>query len=149
MSVNWLIKSFDSLTPYELYAILRLRNEIFVVEQNCVFQDADNKDQESFHLMGWDKEELHAYTRIVPATKEQDIVSIGRVLVAVPARGKGLGKLLMEESILEIRRLYGQVPILIGAQCHLTSFYNGLGFQIEGKPYLEDGIDHIKMILPN
>ncbi|MBS1935420.1 MAG: GNAT family N-acetyltransferase, partial [Bacteroidetes bacterium] len=97
--MTWTCKKFDELTPYELYAILQLRNDIFVVEQNCIFQDADNKDQYCFHLMGWEEKKLVAYTRIVPAGISYAESSIGRVVVSRQARKNGTGKLLMQKSI--------------------------------------------------
>ncbi|HRX92974.1 MAG TPA: GNAT family N-acetyltransferase, partial [Chitinophagaceae bacterium] len=105
MNIEWVIKKFELLTPDELYAILQLRNEVFVVEQNCVFQDADNKDQFSTHLMGWQDNTLIAYTRLVPPGKAYPEPSIGRVVTAKSVRNKGAGKLLMERSISEIENV--------------------------------------------
>ena len=97
--MTWTLKTFDSLTPYELYAILRLRTEVFVVEQTCVFQDMDNKDQLCYHLMGWKDDLLIAYTRLVPPDIFYKEPSIGRVVTSPAARGNGIGKLLMKKSI--------------------------------------------------
>ncbi len=146
--MHWQLKTFDSLTVIELYAILRLRSEVFVVEQNCVFLDMDNKDQVSWHLMCWDQDQLLAYTRLVPAGVSYEYPSIGRVVTSPRARGTGLGKLLMEESIEETIRIYGKTPIRIGAQFHLKSFYESLGFIQSSNIYDEDGIDHIEMTRP-
>lgn len=145
--MNWVIKKFDELTPQELYAILQLRNEVFVVEQNCVFQDADNKDQRSYHLMGWQNEKLAAYTRLVPPGVAYDKPSIGRVVTSPSVRGSGAGKELMKISIEKTKQLFGDIPILIGAQLYLKKFYESLGFQQSSEIYLEDGIEHIEMIL--
>ena len=144
--INWSLKKFDDLGVQELYAILRLRSEVFVVEQNCVFQDMDNKDQSSYHLMGWENNVLVAYTRIVPPGVAYEFCSIGRVITSRAARGGGVGKLLMEKSIQEANHLFGKVPIKIGAQLYLKEFYTLFGFKQSSDTYDEDGIDHIEMI---
>jgi ElaA protein len=146
MNIQWKLKSFDELTPHELYAILQLRNEVFVVEQACVFQDADDKDQASFHLTGYNQNKLVAYTRLVPAGIAYDEPSIGRVITSPSVRGTGAGKELMRVSIDKTYELFGIHPIKIGAQLYLKKFYEGFGFQQVGDPYLEDGIPHIYML---
>jgi len=146
--ITWTLKKFETLTPYELYAILRLRTEVFVVEQNCVFQDMDNKDQPAYHLMGWKNEILIAYTRLIPSNLSYKEPSIGRVVTSASARGGGIGRKLMEKSIEEMIRLYGKTPIKLGAQLYLKKFYESLGFIQSGDIYKEDGIDHIEMIRP-
>jgi ElaA protein len=145
--ITWMCKPFNELSLNELYAILQLRNEVFVVEQNCVFQDADNKDQPSFHLMGWDQPALMAYTRLVPPGVSYEEPSIGRVVTSITARGSGIGRRLMQESISECRKLFGSRVIRIGAQLYLKEFYASLGFIPTGGIYPEDGIDHIQMLL--
>jgi ElaA protein len=144
--MNWTLKRFSELTPAEMYAILRLRSEVFVVEQTCVFQDMDNKDQPSYHLMGWKDDLLAAYTRLVPAGVAYDIPSIGRVVTSPAARGNGLGRVLMEKSIAETNRLFGNLPVKIGAQVYLRQFYSSLGFEQTSDIYMEDGIEHIEMV---
>ena len=139
-------KPFASLTPHELYAIIRLRNEVFVVEQNCVFQDADNKDQHCHHLMIWDNENLVAYARLVPQGLAYEEISIGRIISAPLYRGTGAGKLLVTRAIEGCRELFGNAPIRIGAQLYLTKFYASFGFEETGEVYLEDGIRHVEMI---
>ena len=99
MQIQWLLKRFEQLSPYQVYAILQLRNEVFVVEQACVFQDADDKDQHSYHLMGFDDNKLVAYTRIVPPGVIYKQASIGRVVTSPSVRNKGAGKALMQQSI--------------------------------------------------
>lgn len=146
MQVQWLLKKFEELTPYQLYAILQLRNEVFVVEQNCVFQDADEKDQQSMHFMGFLNNKLVAYTRLVPPGVAYEEVSIGRVVTSPSVRRSGIGKELMQRSINTIYRLFGEVPIKIGAQLYLKKFYESLGFKQVSEVYLEDGIEHIYMI---
>jgi ElaA protein len=148
MTIDWQLKSFADLSTKELYALLRLRSEVFVVEQNCVFLDMDNKDQYSMHLLGWQNNNLAACARIVPAGVSYAEASVGRVVTAAFARGIGLGKELMQVAVDELYKLYGQVPVRIGAQQHLQKFYASLGFEVAGMPYDEDGIMHIEMLKP-
>lgn len=145
--INWNCKKFENLTPHELYAILRLRSEVFVVEQNCVFLDADNVDFQSYHLMGWVDGILGAYTRLIPPGITYNEQSIGRVVTAMAVRKSGIGRQLMLQSILECRKLFGNHTIKIGAQLYLKQFYSSLGFIPIGGIYLEDGIEHIHMLL--
>jgi len=145
--INWTCKSFQELSLDELYAILRLRSEVFVVEQNCVFLDMDNKDQASHHLMGWDGNTLAGYTRLLPPGLAYAEPCIGRVVTAITARGSGIGRMLMKQSIKECKSLFGNRPVRIGAQLYLKAFYASLGFIPTGGIYPEDGIDHIQMLL--
>lgn len=146
--MKFTIKTFESLTPVELYAVLQLRAEVFVVEQNCVYQDLDNKDQEAFHVLGRDEnDDIQAYTRIIPpGISFVNFVSIGRVVNSKILRGKGTGKKLMEFSIKSCKLLFPGIPIKISAQTYLLKFYNDLGFKEVGEGYFEDGIPHIGMI---
>jgi ElaA protein len=146
MQIQWLLKKFEELSPYQLYAILQLRNEVFVVEQNCVFQDADDKDQNSYHLMGFTNNKLIAYTRLVPPGEIYDYPSIGRVVTSSSVRRSGAGKELMQQSIDAVYKLFGVRPIKIGAQLYLKKFYESFGFEHAGEVYLEDGIEHIYMV---
>ena len=146
MDITWTLKKFDNLSPHELYAILQLRNEVFAVEQNCVYPDMDNKDQYSYHFMGWKNEKLIAYTRIIPPGIIYPEPSIGRVVTSPSVRRTGIGRDLMERSIEQTYNLYGKTPIRIGAQLYLLQFYNDLGFRQTGDVYLEDGIEHIEML---
>jgi len=152
METNWILKKFDELSTRELYAILRLRSEVFVVEQNCPYLDTDELDFESWHLMGWSNQEnesqpsLLAYTRILPPGLAFEYASIGRVVTSPKARASGIGRQLMQQSIQNLYNLFGQVPIKIGAQLYLIKFYESLGFAKQGDVYLEDGIEHIKML---
>ena len=123
MDMQWICKAFDDFKPNELYQVMRLRIEVFVVEQNCAFQDADNKDQGCLHLMGYIDNELAAYTRLAPAGYIYGEVSIGRVITSPVHRGKGLGYALMQESIEQCIKLFGKTSIKIGAQFHLKKFY--------------------------
>lgn len=149
MLLQWIFKPFSELSVSELYDLLRLRSEVFVVEQHCVFLDMDNKDQACYHLLGYRDNLLAASTRIVPAgVAYPDYVSIGRVVSAPQVRGTGAGKELMEVSLQKIRELFGHVPVKIGAQLYLKKFYESFGFEICGPVYDEDGIDHVPMIRP-
>jgi ElaA protein len=144
--MKWISKSFDNLTTSELYQVLRLRAEIFVVEQDCVYQDVDNKDQDSYHICGYDDGLLAAYARVVKPGISYAEISIGRVVVSEKRRGIKLGDDLMKETISFIDSKLGVQPIRISAQSHLNKFYSNLGFVATGKKYLEDGIPHIEML---
>lgn len=148
MQIDWVCKPFNELSLLELYAILQLRNEVFVVEQNCVFQDADGKDELSIHLLGWANQQLVAYSRLIEAGVVYEMPSIGRVVNSPSVRNNGVGKLLMEESIKWCNQLFGNTSIKIGAQLYLKHFYESFGFVQVGHIYDEDGIDHIHMIKP-
>jgi ElaA protein len=145
--MRWISKKFDELNPAELYAILRLRSEAFVVEQNCVFLDMDNKDQVCDHFMGWEGEELLACARIVPPGISYVETSIGRIVTSLAARRKGIGRELVGRSIELLYALHGKTVIHIGAQYYLKGFYESFGFRVTGPVYLEDGIEHIEMLL--
>jgi ElaA protein len=146
---TWTIKPFQQLSAEELYSILRLRSEVFVVEQNCVFLDIDNKDAHCDHLMGWKGDLLAAYSRIVPAGISYVESSIGRIVTSPAARGGGIGRELVSRSIEYLYALYGKCDIRIGAQYYLKNFYISFGFVQKGEIYLEDGIEHIEMLLSN
>jgi len=140
--------SFDQLSMPLLYSILRVRQEVFVVEQDCPYLDADNKDQASFHLVGTDDiGDIVAYTRLLPTgISYPDYCSIGRVLTTKKARGLGTGKKLMWHSIDVCKTLFPGYQIKISAQSHLDKFYTDLGFVATGETYLEDDIPHMAMI---
>ena len=142
----WILKPFDDLTPKELYNILQLRNEVFIVEQNCPYQDLDNKDLNAFHLMGMQKNKLLAYSRLLAPGISYSESSIGRVVSSPAARKTGIGKKLMAESILQINNLFHTDTIRIGAQLYLKKFYESFHFIQEGEVYLEDNIPHIIML---
>jgi ElaA protein len=146
--LNWCLKKFDDLSSLQLYNIMQLRNEVFVVEQHCIYQDADNKDKSSHHLMGMTESALIAYARLIPPGLAYPESSIGRVVTASSLRRTGLGQELMQHAIQSIYQLYGRGTIRIGAQLYLTNFYDSIGFKTTGDTYLEDGIKHIEMFLP-
>ncbi len=145
---TWTRKKFSELSTEELYAILRLRSEVFVVEQSCVFLDMDNKDQKCDHLMGWQSGLLAGYSRIVPAGISYVESSIGRIVSSPAARGRGIGRELLVQSIDTLYTLHGKRDIRIGAQYYLKDFYSSFGFVQKGEIYPEDGIEHIEMVLP-
>lgn len=149
MNLTHRVKAFQDLTNQELYEILKLRSEVFVVEQNCVFQDMDDKDQKCHHVMLYSDDLLVAYSRLVPAGISYQEMAIGRVITAASVRGKGLGKIVMELSIDYCRKVFGPGDIRIGAQTYALGFYSSLGFAAEGETYDEDGIEHIEMVLRN
>ncbi|GAB2768201.1 GNAT family N-acetyltransferase [Rhabdobacter roseus] len=147
MKIVWQVKAFSEFSLHELYQVLRLRNEVFVVEQQCPFQDLDNKDQDCHHLLAYLEEgTLAAYARLVPAGLTFEHAAIGRVVTSPSVRHLGLGRELMQRSIGAIEQLYGPVPIQIGAQLYLKRFYEAFGFRAASPMYLEDGIEHIEMI---
>lgn len=140
------IKTFDALTKNELYRLLQLRAEVFVVEQDCAYQDVDGKDQKAYHLLCFDGEQLVGYTRIFRPGDYFERASIGRVVVRENARKHGLGKVIMQKSIEFVEQELKEKDIELSAQTYLKRFYRSLGFQPVGEPYLEDGIPHIKMV---
>ncbi|MFA6248580.1 MAG: GNAT family N-acetyltransferase [Mucilaginibacter sp.] len=147
MNTTHLVKTFQQLNVNELYDLLRLRSEVFVVEQNCVFLDQDNRDQQCYHLLVFAGDKLAAYSRLVPAGLSYPEVSIGRVITSPAFRGKGFGRKVMELAIQNCREIFGQVDIRIGAQTYAQQFYASLGFVPQGDVYDEDGIEHIEMVI--
>ncbi len=139
---------YQNLTTNQLYQLLRLRAEVFVVEQDCVYQDLDDKDQNAIHLLGLTEDgQLAAYTRIIAKGDSYvDYASIGRVITAPFARGKGIGRPLMRESIRILFEHYGEQTVKISAQAHLGAFYESIGFAGVGEIYDEDGIPHRAML---
>ena len=145
MSISWKTKTFDELSTQELYQILRLRSEVFLVEQNCVYQDIDNKDQKALHLFGIVEGEIIAYSRLFKPGDYFEFSSIGRVVVAEKHRDKNFGHELIDQSILEINRRFNVQNITISAQLYLKKFYESHGFVATSETYLEDDIPHIEM----
>jgi len=144
----WGYKYFDELSTEELYKILSLRNRVFVVEQNCIYNDTDGKDLSCFHLCGYVNNILVAYARIGPPGLFYPEPIIGRVVTDPAFRGKGFGKELMKEAIQFINRQFEAKYIKLSAQLYLVDFYEDLGFNQVGEGYLEDNIPHIEMIYP-
>lgn len=142
-------KSFQKLTTNELYAILQLRSEVFVVEQNCVYQDIDYKDQKALHILAYKNSKLVAYTRIFKPSDYFLEASIGRVVVKEDQRKFGYGHEIMRTSIKTIEEQFKTKIIKISAQLYLKQFYESHGFLQKGESYLEDGIPHIAMLKTN
>lgn len=145
--MKWLYKSFDDLNLNELYTLMVLRQEVFVVEQNCPYLDADDKDQNSYHVLGYDNKTLVAYARIVKPGISYSEWAVGRVIVKMSHRNKKLGYDLMQQCHHFLHQLKGSMPpIRLSAQSHLEKFYKNCGYTLTGKAYLEDGIPHIEML---
>lgn len=143
--IQFYIKKFEELSSIELYQILQLRSEVFVVEQNCVYQDIDSRDLDSFHVMAKFNNEIMGYSRLLPkGISYEAYCSIGRVLIQKNHRIRNYGKKLMQKSI-EYCQLHFDAPIKISAQLYLEKFYRSLGFTSVSAPYLEDDIPHIAM----
>ncbi|PRX56894.1 GNAT family N-acetyltransferase [Flagellimonas meridianipacifica] len=140
------IKTFTELTKDELYAILALRCEVFVLEQECAYQDVDYKDQEAIHLLGMKEGKIVAYTRMFKPGDYFEHTSIGRVVVRNEERQYGYGKEIMEATLAEIKKSFPKGPIELSAQTYLKKFYTELGFVERGEEYLEDGIPHVRMV---
>ncbi|MCR5889192.1 GNAT family N-acetyltransferase [Hymenobacter sp. J193] len=149
MTLTWTRKPFPELSLAELYDLLQLRSEVFVVEQTCAFQDIDGQDQAAWHLLGYaESGELAAYARLFAAGISYPEASIGRVVVSPKFRRYGLGRQLLQESLATVAAQFGPQPIQIGAQQYLQSFYESFGFRQVGQGYLEDGIPHLHMVRP-
>lgn len=144
--LNISVKTFDELNTTELYDLLQLRSEIFVVEQDCVYQDLDGKDQNALHVIGTKNNTIVAYTRIFKAGDYLAQASIGRVAVKDSERQHGYGLDIMKASIKAIEEQFGETSIALSAQTYLKRFYNSLGFIEKGGEYLEDGIPHVMMM---
>ncbi len=170
MTSEFSIKTFDELTTVDLYHILKARSQVFVVEQNCAYQDMDEVDFDCLHLIAHQNEALVGYCRIIPpefnhmtsnlsvmnpaakrssqlSFKPSPMPAIGRVLVLEEHRGRDIARQIMTQAIKYCRKKYGKKPIIISAQTYLLHFYESLGFVPEGEFYLEDGIEHVKMVL--
>jgi len=144
--MNWNFKTFNELSKDELYSLLRLRAEVFVVEQDCPYQDVDNKDQKALHVFAVENEEVIAYTRVFKPGDYFQEASIGRVVTKPSYRGTGLGQKHKQKTIDFIEKGPISKPIRISAQTYLIQFYEGYGFSKVGIEYKEDGIPHIGMI---
>ncbi|MFZ3082921.1 GNAT family N-acetyltransferase [Rhodoferax ferrireducens] len=156
-ALHWQWSSFADLSGTDLYELLQLRSAVFVVEQNCVFQDLDGADAQAMHLLGFAAQSsagsvaqpqpaLLAYARCFPPGVKFAEASIGRVLTAPGVRGSGLGHALMDRAVTALCMQWGAQPIRIGAQAQLAGFYAGHGFVDQGRPYIEDGIAHLEML---
>lgn len=144
--LRWSSAALAQLHVDDLYAALQLRSAVFVVEQNCLFQDMDGSDRQAIHLLGKRAGELLAYARCFPPGVQFDEASIGRIATRLDARGTGLGHQLVERALALVRTTWGPQPVRIGAQARLKDFYRGHGFADTGIDYVEDGIDHVEML---
>jgi ElaA protein len=149
MTMNWKIKMFSDLTTIELYDILKAREEIFIVEQDCPYHDIDSNDQDAVHIFLEDKGQVICYLRILGKGVRYDEVSVGRVITRAAHRRKGYGDELMERAIGYIEKVMGEKKVRISAQAYLGEFYGNLGFVKVSDVYLEDGIDHYEMLYHN
>ena len=147
MTIEWVCKHHSDLGKEQLYALLKLRSEVFVVEQKCAYPDLDGQDLEgdTYHLMGWEDDQLKAYLRLLDPQSQGGDVVIGRVITAPQARGQGVGHEMMEQALKQAEKHWPQVPIYLSAQAHLQGYYGKYGFVVAGEEYLEDGIAHIGM----
>lgn len=144
--MNWKIKKFNELNVEEIYKILALRNEVFIVEQECPYLDCDDKDLNSYHLFSEENGEIVAYLRILEKGVSYDEISIGRVAVKKSYRGKGISRKMMLKAIEFIENNLSENAIKIQAQAYLLNFYSSLGFKAVSQEYLEDNIPHIDML---
>lgn len=146
MTINWQWRSFDALQSNEIYDMLAIRQEVFVLEQKCAYQDLDYLDQKSLHLFGKKDNQLIGYLRLLPINiPYEGAISFGRVLTPTPARNQGFGKLLIQEVLDYLKKENCKSPIIISAQAYLKNFYEKFGFQTISQPYDDVGIIHIKM----
>ncbi|WP_207848411.1 MULTISPECIES: GNAT family N-acetyltransferase [unclassified Pseudomonas] len=150
MTIEWICKHHSDLGKEQLYALLKLRSEVFVVEQKCAYPDLDGQDLDgdTHHLMGWEDNQLMAYLRLLDPESQGGDVVIGRVIIAPQGRGKGLGHTMMEHALEQAAKHWPQVPIYLSAQAHLQGYYGRYGFVVVGEEYLEDDIPHIGMRRP-
>ena len=146
--IDWKFAAFDALTLDQLYAVLQLRSEVFVVEQACVFQDMDGADTAAMHLLGTSGGRLVAYARCFAASVKFKEASIGRLITRSELRGSGAGHVLVRRAIASVTQQWGPQAIRIGAQARLENFYRQHGFETTGESYIEDGIAHIEMLRP-
>lgn len=147
MTIEWICKHHRDLGKEQLYALLKLRSDVFVVEQKCAYPDLDGQDLDgdTHHLMGWEDDQLMAYLRLLDPESQGGDVVIGRVVTAPAGRGEGLGHAMMEQALKQAEKHWPQVPIYLSAQAHLQRYYGQYGFVAVGEEYLEDDIPHIGM----
>jgi ElaA protein len=144
--ISWHLLRLKAMSGRDVYDVLALRQAVFMVEQNIPVLDADGLDVDALHLCGRGSDGLLAYARIFAPTEDSEVVKIGRIVVAQAARGRGLGRELMEQALDCAHDLAPEAPVLVSAQAHLTAFYEGLGFTIEGEIYDDHGVPHVDMV---
>jgi ElaA protein len=149
-AIDWQWARLDALSPQDVYELLALRERVFIVEQNCPYQDADGRDAVAWHLLGWDSQglgkKLVGYARVFEAGVRCKELSIGRIVSAPEVRGTGVGGMIVNESMRRCVELWPKQTIRIAAQRRLERFYLEFGFAVDGEPYIEDGIEHIDML---
>ena len=145
MNPTWQTLSFNDLTKQQLYDLLKLRQDVFVIEQTCIYPDLDEKDQRAFHVLGYVDDKLAAYARVFDAGDYFEAPSFGRITTAMDFRKQGLGKQLVEETLKSMKARWPGKAYKISAQCYLINFYREFGFEQKGEEYLEDGIPHVAM----
>ncbi|PYE28350.1 ElaA protein [Rhizobium sp. PP-CC-3A-592] len=142
------LRTMDALSAADLYALLKMRVDVFVVEQACPYPELDGKDPAALHLRLIEGDALVASARLIKPRQSGDPVRIGRVVVSPDHRGRRLGDALMHEAVSACERAFPGVPIALSAQSHLHAFYTGFGFVVTSDEYLEDGIPHVDMLRP-
>ena len=148
MAVDWQWRTYDELSKDELYELLKLRQDVFILEQQCLFLDMDDKDQLSYHLLGRVNGKLVAYLRVIPKTIDGvDTMEIGRVLTDASQRGAGTGRVMMQETMSYLQDNFSDKGVQLSAQQYLTKFYASFGFEAISEPYDDDGIMHVDMRL--
>lgn len=143
-----IVKSFGELSTDELYQMIRIREEVFVLEQQCIYVDCDGYDPRCDHIIIKDNNEVVATCRIIPAGVKYEQISIGRVVVSDKVRRRGLGTMMVEEGLAYINSKYGDQDVILSAQVAIKEMYEAVGFRVDSDVYLEDGIDHVRMIRP-
>ena len=147
ISINWQWLSFDELSNTQLYQLLKLRQDVFVVEQDCIYSDMDNLDFNCIHLLGYQGETLTAYLRFIPAEfHSSNNIAFGRIISLAVNRGAGIGLAMMQQAMDYAFEHYPKLNIQLGAQCYLQAFYEKFNFKAISEPYDEDGIMHIDML---
>ena len=146
--MNWQWRAFSELSTDDLYELIKFREEVFVVEQKCIYLECDGWDRKAMHLLGYEDGKLTAYLRAFPAGMRYREMCLGRVAVKNAARGQGAGRNLVAEGLAQMRKAWGEGPIRISAQTYLLRFYRDFGFVPEGEEYLDDGIPHRYMVRP-
>ncbi len=151
-TIEWKWCSFDELSTAELYEVLKLRQEIFIVEQRCIYHDCDDLDKKAWHLLGMLSNgvqfKLIAYLRVIFPGIKANYPAIGRLLTHEKARAEGVGRQLLRQGLIHTERTYPDYPVHVSAQLYLEPFYHSCGFDSVSKPYDEDGIIHIDMVRP-
>ena len=148
MTIKWQWGGLDDMTARQLYKLLAARSEVFVVEQNCVYQDMDGLDLEALHLVGWSDGELGACLRLLAPGAKYAEASLGRVVTTKLVRGSGVGREMLSLAVRRLDQDYPTQPTRISAQAHLQKFYSEFGFRTVSDEYLEDGIPHVEMLRP-